>query len=127
MGHLVFHQYLPAKSHKYDIKVYKLCTPEGYTYNFTIYCGRNDNVSSKQGHTFDVAMKLMDALLNEGRILYIDNYYTNVKLADYLLQNDTFVSGTLRTNRKENPRKVSQWRLKKEKCLGWKMKNGFEL
>lgn len=84
-GRLVFRQYLPAKTHKYGIKIYKVCTPEGYTYNFSIYCGKNGNVSA-HGHTFDITVELMEGLLDEGRILYIDNFYNSVKLSEYLLQ-----------------------------------------
>lgn len=98
-GRLVFRQWLPANS----IKGYKLCTPGSYTYNFSIYWSRNDNDSSK-GNTFDVAMKLMEGLLNIGHILYFDNYYTSVKLAKHDLQTDTYICGTLCTNRNGNPK-----------------------
>ena len=32
-GWLKFRQYLPAKAHKYGIKLFKPCDPKGYTYN----------------------------------------------------------------------------------------------
>ena len=111
-GRLVFRQYLPAKSHKYGIKVYKLCKIDAYTYGFKIYCGKNENVSD-HGHTFDVTIKLMEGLLNEGRILYADNFYVSVKLGEYLLQNGTYLCGTLRSNRKGNPKDVCSKKLKK--------------
>ena len=30
-GRLSFRQYIPGKAHKYGVKIYKLCTVEGYT------------------------------------------------------------------------------------------------
>ena len=30
-GRIIFRQYIPVKSHKYGIKLYKLCTVNGYT------------------------------------------------------------------------------------------------
>ncbi|KAJ8938757.1 hypothetical protein NQ314_011354 [Rhamnusium bicolor] len=32
-GRLVFRQYLPTKAHKYGVKLYKICTTEGFTYD----------------------------------------------------------------------------------------------
>ncbi|CAH1974200.1 unnamed protein product [Acanthoscelides obtectus] len=44
-GRLVFRQYQPAKTHKYGIKMYKLCTTDAYTFNFEIYCGKNEDIT----------------------------------------------------------------------------------
>lgn len=38
-GRLLFRQYNPSKSHKYGIKMYKLCTPDVFTWASSIYCG----------------------------------------------------------------------------------------
>ena len=40
-GRLTFRQYIPTKSHKYDIKLYKLCFTEGYTWSAKVYSRRN--------------------------------------------------------------------------------------
>ena len=37
---LAFRQYTPGKRHKYRIKLFKLCTPEGYTSNVVVYRGK---------------------------------------------------------------------------------------
>ncbi|CAH2008658.1 unnamed protein product [Acanthoscelides obtectus] len=39
-GRLVFKQYNPMKTHKYGIKVFKLCCDNGYTWNLSIYAGK---------------------------------------------------------------------------------------
>lgn len=41
-GRLSFPLYIPNKKHKYGIKIYKLCTVDGYTINTIIYTGKNE-------------------------------------------------------------------------------------
>lgn len=43
-GRLLFRQYLPSKAHKYGIKIYKICTVDGYTWGYKIYCGQSNNL-----------------------------------------------------------------------------------
>ena len=35
-GRLVFHQYIPSKTHKYGIKLFKVCSTEGYTCKLSV-------------------------------------------------------------------------------------------
>ena len=106
-GRLGFRQYIPGKRYKYGVKIYKLCLPEGYTYNFEIYAGRNQTVIEKS-HTHDVVMRLLNGLLFEGRTLFIDNYYTSVPLGEELLENSTFVCDTVKKNKKFIPPQAKQ-------------------
>ncbi|KAK9679066.1 Transposase IS4 [Popillia japonica] len=57
-------------------------------------------------------MNLMEDLLDHGRTLCTDNYYTSVALADELLDHKTHLIGTLRSNRKINPKIVIDKKLK---------------
>jgi hypothetical protein len=41
-GRLRFRQFIKKKSYRYGVKLYKLCTPEGYTFNIIIYTGKGD-------------------------------------------------------------------------------------
>lgn len=111
-GRLSFRQYIPSKSHKYGIKVYKLCTGNGYTWNMTVYVGR-DSVDGEYSASENVVMKLTKDLLNAGRTLYMDNYYTGIPLVYRLLDNSTHSVGTLRANRKYIPEAVQKAKLKK--------------
>ncbi|KAI4487688.1 hypothetical protein M0802_011950 [Mischocyttarus mexicanus] len=43
-GRLCFRQYLKGKRHKYGMKVYKLCLPNGYTYDLDIYAGKKNEL-----------------------------------------------------------------------------------
>lgn len=84
-GRLKFCQYTKNKAHKYGIKLYKLCTPEGYTYSMILYTGK-DEEKSGAGHAQDVVLKLIKKLVGEGRTLVADNFYTSVPLAEELLK-----------------------------------------
>lgn len=48
-------------------------------------------------------MLLMQKYLNKGHALYLDNFYTSVGIAEDLLEKNTYVTGTLRSNRVGNP------------------------
>jgi hypothetical protein len=45
-------------------------------------------------------------ILTKGHTICTDNWYTSVELAEKLLENDTYLIGTLRKNRKGNPIEV---------------------
>ncbi|CAH1986905.1 unnamed protein product [Acanthoscelides obtectus] len=83
-GRLKFRQYNPSKSSKYGVKIYKLCTTKGFTYSFSIYCGDDPKIPEldKPG---SVVVNLAEGLLNEGRLIITDNFYTSIPLAKYLL------------------------------------------
>lgn len=96
-GRLLFRQYMPGKSAKYGIKLFKICDPEGYTYKLSVYAGKNDpNDKNSLRHSDKVVMNLMEKYLREGRTLVVDNFYTNFELAKNMLKLNTHLVGTLR-------------------------------
>ena len=40
-GRVIFRQYIAKKHKRVGIKIYKLCDETGYTYNMTVYLGRD--------------------------------------------------------------------------------------
>ena len=52
-------------------------------------------------------MHLMEDLHDEGRMLYVDNFYTSPTLFKDLYELGTFASGTVRVNRKHFPAKAA--------------------
>ncbi|XP_017795068.1 PREDICTED: piggyBac transposable element-derived protein 4-like [Habropoda laboriosa] len=102
-GRLVFRQYIPTKSHKYGVKLFKLCSTEGYTWSSKIYSGRDTSGKRKVGIAESVCTELADKLLNEGRTLFVDNFYTSYELALKFLNSKTHVVGTVRRNKKKKP------------------------
>ncbi|XP_039299897.1 piggyBac transposable element-derived protein 4-like [Nilaparvata lugens] len=111
-GRVVFKQYIKGKRHKYGIKLYKLCSQEGYTCKLKIYSGKETILDSKP-ITTSLVLKLMNPFLDEGRHLFTGNFYTSVDLAHELIDRKTYLTGTLRKNRKHVPKAVVNRKLKK--------------
>lgn len=111
-GRLLFRQYLPAKRAKYGIKMYNLCENSGYTYRFRVYTGAQDpgsdinnilpNDTADLNQTEKLIVYMMLPLLGQGYSLYVDNYYTSVKVFRYLHSKSTNATGTTRANRVPN-------------------------
>uniref|UniRef100_T1I3L1 DDE_Tnp_1_7 domain-containing protein n=1 Tax=Rhodnius prolixus TaxID=13249 RepID=T1I3L1_RHOPR len=114
-GRLIFRQYIPNKAHKYGIKIYKLCTPQGYTSNFIIYAGKGstDKFRTCRNRVRKLLEKIGDG---EGRTLYADNFYSNLPLAQHLYEK--FYCGTLRSNRRGLPKPLVTKKLKKGEIIG---------
>ena len=56
---------------------------------------------------------LMERYFGKGQNLYIDNFYTSLRLAKYLIENGTNVTGTIRENRKQFPLELKNTILQK--------------
>ncbi len=55
---------------------------EGFTYSMNIYSGKTGNEKQREvGLTKKVYEHLAKNLLNEGRILFVDNFYMSYDLA----------------------------------------------
>ncbi|KAF0688035.1 piggyBac transposable element-derived protein 4-like, partial [Aphis craccivora] len=104
-----------SKRHKFGIKLYMLTESAGLNLRMFIYCGQKlTKIYRPQviSHTEDVVMSLMKGKLNNGHSLYMDNFYNSVDLAHKLLLKQTYCTGTLRMNRKNNPKEVTSKKLK---------------
>ncbi|KAJ6640378.1 PiggyBac transposable element-derived protein 4 [Pseudolycoriella hygida] len=114
-GRLSIRQYIKTKAAKYGVKFYELTTSDGYVLNIFIYQGDqgNDNSVESGGKTEKLVKTLMAPYLDKGHKLFMDNFYNSVSLSKYLLSKNTHVTGTLRANRKQNPKEVIQAKLKK--------------
>lgn len=69
----------------------------------------------------------MKGLLNQGRLLFVGNFYTSVDLAKTLLDSQTYVCGTLCTNHNRNPKEVCQKKLKKNKVYRKENQDGIHV
>ncbi|CAH1972725.1 unnamed protein product [Acanthoscelides obtectus] len=107
-GRLKFRQYIPNKTHRYGVKLYKLCTSSGYTYNLKVYTGEGD-MQPELGHAQSIVLKLLeDVNPKEGRILYADNFYSGIPLVKTLLNQKCLYCDTLRSNRKGVPKEFTK-------------------
>jgi hypothetical protein len=119
-GRLRFRQYIKGKRHKFGIKLYVLCEPKGIALKIIMYTGSADPELSGSQHTVKVVLALLADKLDSGHSVFMDNfnYYNSVNLTKELLKRNTYVTGTLRSNRKNNPAQVIKKKLKKEDKVG---------
>ena len=113
-------QYIRDKPVKWGIKLWVLAdSMNGYTYNFDIYIGKvAGQVIGPNGLAYDVVMRLMQPLLNQGYHLYFDNFYSSVTLLKDLFQLGTPACGTVSENRRLFPESLKQgkkWAKRKER------------
>ncbi|CAK1578001.1 unnamed protein product [Parnassius mnemosyne] len=112
-GRLSFKQYIKNKRHKYGIKLYMLTEPDGLILKFRVYAGGKDTQITGKGHAEKVVMHLLEEKLGNGHEVYMDNYYNSYILAKKLLEKNTYCTGTLRKDLRDNPKEVTQKVLKK--------------
>lgn len=120
-GRLSFRQYIKSKKARYGIKFYELTEANGYVLNIIMYTGKDDS-TEKGKKTEKTVLKLMKPYILKGHELFMDNYYNSYGLSQKLLDLKTHTNGTLRTNRKENPKEVMKKKLKKGEHV-WVRKN----
>ena len=102
---------------------------KGYTWNFKVYCGRDKEGSENSSNlrSENVVMTLMHDLLKAGRMLYIDNFYTSLSLANIVSAQQTLMCGTLRLNKKGNTKKDCETKLKKGEMIGSETENSIRV
>jgi hypothetical protein len=84
-GRVNIRQYIPGKVNKYEIKLFKLCTPNLCTWNFQVYSG---NIAKEPTfmHLESVVLQLSRPLLLQRLTIKADNFYLSVSLAKKLSQ-----------------------------------------
>lgn len=97
----------------YTLFLRKKSGHSSYTYKFKIYCGAEDDRDADLSLSENVVIELLKDLLDCNRTLYTDNFYTSCSLAKRLLARKTHLVGTLRKNRKYNPKIVQNTKLRK--------------
>ena len=108
-GRLAFKQFLPAKRSRFGIKFFQLCeSKSGFTYKFMIYPGRlapvqdiMNQMPNVEGATSTdkLSSYMLEPLLGCGYHLYVDNWYSSLRLFRYLQSQNTAACGTIRRNR----------------------------
>ncbi|XP_045449138.1 piggyBac transposable element-derived protein 4-like [Melitaea cinxia] len=111
-GRLCFRQYIPSKAHKYGVKIYKLCTIDGFVWEYEIYYGISQRVYDLD-LSGSIVARLAENLLDEGRLIITDNFYTSVPLANFLKTRRTDLLGTVNKMRRGLPQQVTGSKLKK--------------
>ncbi|CAF3698196.1 unnamed protein product [Rotaria socialis] len=111
---------------KYGVKIYKLAAANGYTWNYIIYFGQRDSMAGL-GRDRTVVMHLLGDLEGCYRTVVPDNFFTSIPLAKHLLEHDTYLIGTLRSNRTGSGSEVAQKRLRRGEVYELQNKEGVKL
>jgi hypothetical protein len=97
-GRCSFVQYMPKKPAKYGIKFWALCDADSrYVLGLEVYAGKIGNVVQKN-LAANVALRLVDQLPNnvkQGRSITFDRYFTDIKLAEALLERKMTLVGVV--------------------------------
>ncbi|XP_063400067.1 piggyBac transposable element-derived protein 4-like [Mytilus trossulus] len=94
-------QFIKDKPIRFGIKLWVLaCFVTGYTWNFFVYLGkkRTNIVDKSKGLAFTVVTTLCEKLYGQGFRLYVDSFYTTLRLANDLLTNKVYLIGAIRSN-----------------------------
>ena len=121
---LTFRQYIPNKTHRYGVKLFKLCSLAGYTWSVKVYSGKSSAGEREIVLAKTVCKELMKDLVDQGRTLYVDNFYTSYDLAQYCQEKKTNLVGTLRANKKHIPEEVLNAKLKRGEMVAKEDQDG---
>jgi hypothetical protein len=117
-------QDMPLKASKFGIKTYELCdTTTGYLWSFLVYTGKDTKLDSPlitadTSKTSTTVLKLVEPLMKQGWIVWMDNFYNSPALVRTLkMTYKTDCVGTLKLNCMDMPPKVKNAKLKKGKII----------
>jgi hypothetical protein len=102
-GRCAFKQYMPMKPSKYGVKFFAMCCNDtSFVCGIKPYLGKEGNeVAKNLAQT--VVQELIVPLINSGRNITTDNFYTSLPLARDLKRKGFSSVGTIRKNRREIP------------------------
>jgi hypothetical protein len=123
-GRLRFLQYNAKKPVKWGIKLFKLCDRTSYLYTCFIYAGAVFHKKPKNGLGFQVVKNLLSFLpKNHPRRVFTDNGYTSLYLAEDLLKQNMYLTGTVKMNTRGFPEEVKSARVVRQGDMVFRMKD----
>ena len=85
-GRVVFRQYIPKKHKRFGIRIYKLCDTLGYTYDMSIYLGKQrQHATAQVTATHGAVLQVIRRVEGLGHKIFMDSYFTSPALFDDLL------------------------------------------
>ena len=90
-----------------------------YVWNWRQYIGK-DEVSTGDGLGYGVVMNLVSKLANKGHHLYVNNFYSSVKLLHDLYKMKIEVCGNVRLDRRGLPTNFQKSKMRKGDIMSFK-------
>ena len=110
---VVFQQYIPKKHKRFGIKIYKLCDSLGYTYDMSMYLGKQRKHATVQiTAKHRTVLQVIRRVEGLGHKIFMDNYFTSPALFDDLFQRIINACGTVRHDGRGIPRDIGPKSLK---------------
>ncbi|KAM7313452.1 piggyBac transposable element-derived protein 2-like [Ixodes scapularis] len=96
-------QYVPSKPNPVGLKNFVLATTEGLVLDFVIYTGKGtvpDHDLKELGLGGAVVKRLLETVPTEQPVqVFTDRFFTGLKLADFLIERNIYLTGTVMSNR----------------------------
>ena len=84
-GRVIFRQYIPKKRKRFGIKIYKLCDESGYTYDMSVYLGRDSHsATDDMTATHATVRHLTCRVEGLGYKIFMDYFFSCPRLFDDL-------------------------------------------
>lgn len=111
-----FRQFIPSKPGKYGIKIFWIVDSKNiYPVSAEIYLGMQPNNNRSTGISHDLVMRLCAKYLDVGTNITMDNFFTSVKFAKSLIDRNTTLVGTIRSNKPELPKNFTSAEIAKKR------------
>ena len=96
-GRLSFHQYMPAKPTKNEIKVWMAAdVSKGFVINHKVYLGRQaGHINIANGLGYSVVMEFMVPFSNKNLYVYFDNIFSSPELLQDPQDKGTYACSTV--------------------------------
>lgn len=103
-GRCPIRQYMKSKPAKYGIKVWAAADVKtSYLYNMQVYTGKLPGNLPEKNLAHRVVRDLTKPFFGSGRGVTTDNFFTSVQTAEFLLQKNVTMTGTLRVKKPDIP------------------------
>lgn len=107
-GRLGMKQYMPMKPIKRGIKVW-VCAEasSGFVCDFQVYTGKRQDGAAEQNLGYRIVHDLTRNFTGKNHHVFYDNFFSTVKLAEDLLEDQIYSCATTRANRKDFPKDLA--------------------
>lgn len=99
-GHNTLKQFIRAKPIRFGYKLWAMCGHDGYCYNFSLYCGKEEGTSPTDPLGTRVVTKMLSVVEDPtSHFIYFNNFFSSHGLFLKLRQDKFRATGTIRENR----------------------------